>query len=155
MNTDEKLRRFWKIQRDTTKRGYSVEKILEQIENRMEDYNKYIKPQSEESDLIIRFFTDDDFNYMNLQQDPNVYLKLSVNKTFNLFEFIHILNKYNIPYLLENTKSYTNLIFKEVPSNINALCDYIILKYCKHYSFSNSEYNYYSIIMSLIIFMLR
>ena len=155
LDTDENLRRFWKIQRDTTKRGYSVEKIVEQIENRIEDYNKYIKPQSEESDLIIRFFTDDDFNYMNLEQDPKIYLKLSVNKTVDLLEFMHLLNIYNISYMFENTNKYTNLIFKEIPLNINAFFDYIILEYCKNYSFSNHESNYYSIIMSLIIFMLK
>ena len=42
MDSDEKLRRFWKIQRDTSKRGYSKIAILKQIEDRMPDAVKYI-----------------------------------------------------------------------------------------------------------------
>ena len=45
IDTDESLRRHWKILRDTKKRGYSTQKILEQIEARMVDAVKYIYPQ--------------------------------------------------------------------------------------------------------------
>ena len=56
MDSDEKLRRFWKIQRDTSKRGYSKIAILKQIEDRMPDAVKYIYPQKEYADMIVHFY---------------------------------------------------------------------------------------------------
>ena len=56
MDAEENLRRFWKIQRDTAKRGYSREKILEQIEKRMPDAERYIHPQKNYADMIIQYF---------------------------------------------------------------------------------------------------
>jgi len=54
MDTDEELRRYWKIHRDTRRRGYSRSKILEQIESREEDSEKFIRPQARFADLVIR-----------------------------------------------------------------------------------------------------
>ena len=45
LDTDENLRRYWKIQRDTKSRGYSKEKVLKQILERLPDARKYIYPQ--------------------------------------------------------------------------------------------------------------
>ena len=42
MDADETLRRFWKIQRDTAKRGYTKEASIKQIEGRMPDARKYM-----------------------------------------------------------------------------------------------------------------
>jgi len=57
IDTDETLRRHWKIIRDTKKRGYSVQKILEQIESRVEDAEKFIYPQKEFADMIIKYYS--------------------------------------------------------------------------------------------------
>jgi uridine kinase len=62
MDTDERLRQHWKILRDTTKRGYSKEKILEQIATRASDTNKYIYPQKKFADVIINYFPLHDFD---------------------------------------------------------------------------------------------
>ena len=155
LDTDEKLRRFWKIKRDTTKRGYSIETILNQIESRMEDYKKYILPQKDESNLIIRFFTDDDFDYKNLEQNPNIYLKLSLNENYDILEFMQILNNYNIHYKLEKSDHFIHLIFNEIPKNANEMIHSVILKYCNSYSFQEKDFSYYSVIMSLIIYLNR
>lgn len=56
MDTDETLRRYWKIQRDTMSRGYSKEKIVEQIKERIPDAQKYIVPQKEYADVVIQYF---------------------------------------------------------------------------------------------------
>lgn len=56
MDTQENLRRYWKINRDIKDRGYSGEKIIKQIESRMEDSRKYILPQKEYADIVIRFY---------------------------------------------------------------------------------------------------
>lgn len=56
MDVDETLRRYWKIQRDIAIRGYSKEKILRQIEDRVLDAEKYIYPQKKYADMVIRYY---------------------------------------------------------------------------------------------------
>lgn len=56
MDTDRELRNFWKIQRDTMHRGYTKDKIVEQIQKRIPDAEKYIYPQKKYADLVIAFF---------------------------------------------------------------------------------------------------
>ncbi len=53
LDIDENLRKFFKIQRDTTQRGHSVEKILNSIAAREPDSKKFIRPQSKHADLVI------------------------------------------------------------------------------------------------------
>lgn len=55
LDTDEALRQYWKVRRDVEKRGHSREKVLRQISSRQEDKNKFIEPQREFADLIIRY----------------------------------------------------------------------------------------------------
>lgn len=56
MDTDPELRNYWKIQRDTKKRGYAKENVLAQIKKRLPDAQKYIYPQKEYADVIITYF---------------------------------------------------------------------------------------------------
>lgn len=56
IDSDETLRRYWKIQRDTLKRGHSKEMVLKSIEERMPDAAKYIYPQKQYADLVITYF---------------------------------------------------------------------------------------------------
>ena len=42
MDIDNNVRIPWKIKRDIEKRGYSLEKIMKQIEEREEDFERYI-----------------------------------------------------------------------------------------------------------------
>ncbi len=59
MDTDETLRRYWKIHRDMDKRDYTAPAILEQIESRVQDAKKYIWPQKEYADLIVTYYDDE------------------------------------------------------------------------------------------------
>lgn len=56
MDTEDELRKFWKIERDTKRRGYSKEQIVLQIEKRRADAVKYIYPQKEYADMVITYF---------------------------------------------------------------------------------------------------
>lgn len=47
------LATHWKILRDMAARGYSREHVLEQIERRRPDSEKYIEPQAEHADVIV------------------------------------------------------------------------------------------------------
>lgn len=55
LEPDESLRTHWKIVRDIKERGYSKEKVMQQLEKRANDSNKFIKPQREKADLIFSY----------------------------------------------------------------------------------------------------
>jgi uridine kinase len=60
MDTDRILIKKWKIQRDVNERGYSMEKVLKQIEFREKDYEEYIAIQKKNADIIINFYEIED-----------------------------------------------------------------------------------------------
>lgn len=52
----EPLRATWKIKRDTAKRGYTSEQVLEQLQKREPDSEAFIRPQRQWSDVIVTFY---------------------------------------------------------------------------------------------------
>ena len=76
MDTDRALIKKWKIKRDVEERGYSMEKVLNQIKLRENDYNEYIKNQKEYADIIINFFEEEDCLKCNLK----IINKILINK---------------------------------------------------------------------------
>jgi phosphoribulokinase len=52
----EDLRANWKIKRDTRKRGYTPEEVIEQIKAREEDSEAYIRPQRQWADVVVSFY---------------------------------------------------------------------------------------------------
>ena len=55
LDPEDALRIKWKIHRDTTRRGYTREEVLESLERRQEDSPVYIQPQRTFADIVIRF----------------------------------------------------------------------------------------------------
>jgi len=53
LDIDEDLRAYFKIQRDVNQRGYARERVLEALEKRKPDSEKFIKPQATYADLIF------------------------------------------------------------------------------------------------------
>ncbi|MGH2943961.1 MAG: phosphoribulokinase [Solirubrobacteraceae bacterium] len=51
----EELRREWKIKRDSTKRGYTEEQVLAELDRREPDSEGFIRPQKSRADLVVRF----------------------------------------------------------------------------------------------------
>lgn len=88
LDTDEKLRRHWKIIRDTEKRGYSIERILHQIEGRIQDANKYIYPQKQFSDIIIKYFSSDDYELGDQFYNPKINLEMKIRADIDLDDLI-------------------------------------------------------------------
>lgn len=56
LDTDEALRCHWKLCRDQGERGHDMEAVLKQIKARQGDAEKYIYPQKQYADLVIRYF---------------------------------------------------------------------------------------------------
>jgi len=52
----EEMRRLWKIKRDTTKRGYTTEQVLKELEGREPDSRDFIRPQKTFADIVVTFY---------------------------------------------------------------------------------------------------
>ncbi len=55
LDPPEELRRKWKVTRDTTKRGYTTDKVLAELDRREPDSAAFIRPQKQYADLVIAF----------------------------------------------------------------------------------------------------
>ena len=51
----EELRREWKVKRDTTKRGYTEEQVLAELDMREPDSEAFIRPQRSRADIVVSF----------------------------------------------------------------------------------------------------
>jgi phosphoribulokinase len=51
----EDLRRAWKVQRDCSRRGYTTDQVLEELDRREPDSELYIRPQERWSDIVVSF----------------------------------------------------------------------------------------------------
>jgi phosphoribulokinase len=51
----EELRREWKLKRDSTKRGYTEEQVLAELDRREPDSEAFIGPQKSRADLVVSF----------------------------------------------------------------------------------------------------
>jgi phosphoribulokinase len=55
----EDLRVAWKIKRDTRKRGYTDEQVLQELERREPDSEAFIRPQRQWADVVVSFYPPD------------------------------------------------------------------------------------------------
>lgn len=105
----------WKIKRDVTKRGYTIDRILKQIEDRKADYEQYILPQREKADIIISFYNDNQFNIesFDINMDVKFKYKIGINRKYNLNDIMRRgLEVKKIEYADKNDNFYW-LYFKE------------------------------------------
>ena len=55
LNPPEELRRRWKVQRDCSRRGYTTDQVLEELDRREPDSEAFIRPQRRHADMIVSF----------------------------------------------------------------------------------------------------
>ena len=55
LDTEEDLRIQWKVYRDTVKRGYNRDEVLQSLAKRKDDSPAFIHPQRTFADIVIRF----------------------------------------------------------------------------------------------------
>lgn len=110
MDVDEKLRRYWKIQRDVYHRGYKKEKVLEAIEQRMPDAIKYIYPQKKYADILIKYFDDTLEDYTVENHNMKLNLEITLNADIDLESFIFELRKKDISVKHEYEEDLTKQI---------------------------------------------
>ena len=51
----EELRRRWKVRRDTSRRGYTTNQVLADLDKREDDSAQFIRPQERHADVVISF----------------------------------------------------------------------------------------------------
>ncbi|WP_045218224.1 phosphoribulokinase [Desulfonatronum thioautotrophicum] len=56
LDPEEELRIIWKIKRDTGKRGYTREQVIESLNRRTEVSSRYIRPQRQYADIVCNFY---------------------------------------------------------------------------------------------------
>jgi phosphoribulokinase len=61
----EELRRAWKLKRDSTKRGYTEQQVLDDLDKREPDSASFIRPQEHRADLIVSFQAGDDDDHLD------------------------------------------------------------------------------------------
>lgn len=88
IDTDERLRIHWKVIRDTSKRGYSIEEIKKQLENRKIDSEKYIKPQRDFADLLIEYYPVTDFIIGDASSIPEICLKITMSSEYHIEDIV-------------------------------------------------------------------
>ncbi len=85
----ESLRTQWKIKRDTQKRGYTEEQVVEQLKKREPDSEEFIRPQRQWSDIVVSFYPPDDVSNGN---DLMLNVHLVLRPTIPHPDFTRILN---------------------------------------------------------------
>jgi phosphoribulokinase len=55
LNPPEDLRRKWKVQRDCSRRGYTTDEVLAELDRREADSEAFIRPQRRYADMLVSF----------------------------------------------------------------------------------------------------
>jgi phosphoribulokinase len=55
LDPPEELRRHWKVQRDCSRRGYTTDQVLAELDRREPDSETFIRPQRHNADLVVSF----------------------------------------------------------------------------------------------------
>jgi phosphoribulokinase len=79
LDPPEELRRIWKIKRDTTKRGYTAEQVLAEMEKREADSRRFIRSQREFADIVVQFHPDG--GTLSEQADSHLDVRLVLRPT--------------------------------------------------------------------------
>ena len=92
VDTDELLKKEWKIKRDTQKRGYTKKQVEDVMRRRSVDEKKYINTQRQHADVIIRFKKDNNkilltYDLINSEATELMeMLELAYNKHFSFID---------------------------------------------------------------------
>ena len=133
MDTDDLLKKKWKISRDVKERGYTPDQVLSNIKNRESDFEQFILPQKDNADVIIKFFTIDEIDLRNLDVNPKLSLELLIDKSFNIKHILKKLSDNKIDFDLQDENrfnkitflNYKKLIFFDINKNYT-FYDYIL-----------------------------
>lgn len=110
VDTEESLKNYWKVKRDSTKRQQSPEKIRDTIEKRKADFQQYIDPQKQHANLLFKYWYDLPIPCYTDELDPS-HIKFGIECKLSLLSYLsHILYSFS----LFNKKTQNDTIFFEI-----------------------------------------
>ncbi|HVP03791.1 MAG TPA: phosphoribulokinase [Solirubrobacteraceae bacterium] len=59
LDPPEEMRRRWKVQRDCSRRGYTTDEVLEELDRREADAEAHVRPQRRHADIVVSFMPGD------------------------------------------------------------------------------------------------
>jgi phosphoribulokinase len=65
----EELRRKWKVQRDCSRRGYTTDQVLAELDRREPDSEEFIRPQQKLADIVVSFLPNDNGDQEHLDAE--------------------------------------------------------------------------------------
>jgi phosphoribulokinase len=65
----EELRRAWKLKRDCTRRGYTTDEVLAELDRRQQDAEQYVQPQRQFADIVVAFAANNSEDPAHLDAD--------------------------------------------------------------------------------------
>ena len=93
MDTDDKLRRLWKMRRDIKERGHNFEDAKSQIDKRIDDATKFIDPQRKHADLIISYYDKNINDETELNYKESISLKVGFSGKIDIETLCGILRE--------------------------------------------------------------
>ncbi|MGC9526782.1 MAG: phosphoribulokinase [Limnospira sp.] len=90
----EPLRARWKVKRDTRKRGYTEEQVLEALQKREPDSESYIRPQRKWADVVVTFYPPDGES----EDSATLNVRLMLRPTIPHPDFTDILPKSQVDH---------------------------------------------------------
>jgi len=110
MDTEEILRRHWKVSRDMHARGYDKNEVAKQIERRMEDAGRFIHPQREYADLIVAYCTKDGHDEVAPDTDPQLRLTITLGSSLHVERLIRSLGEAQVEVMWDYSDDLKNQI---------------------------------------------
>lgn len=84
LDPQEDLRLYWKVSRDCEKRDYTPEQVLENLERRSGDREKFILPQRDHAHLVVRYLCPEYRFHPGGPPPPELSLELLLQNSFSL-----------------------------------------------------------------------
>ncbi|CAN5370948.1 hypothetical protein BH10CYA1_BH10CYA1_20100 [soil metagenome] len=88
MDPEHTLKAYWKISRDQRERGYSPQQVMDQMNRRKTDRDKFIAPQRDFADLCVRYKPVDRTTGGDLTAEPKLTLELSLSSSIQLEDLV-------------------------------------------------------------------
>ena len=107
LDTEEELKITWKLERDSIERKYSKDKIVETILKRKSDCEKFIIPQKDQANFLIRYSFNNNVE-VNVTLSNILSSVVHVFHTFFADEFLLLSNGFT-QYKLKETLTQTDI----------------------------------------------
>ncbi len=121
MDTDETLRRFWKIGRDTGRRGYTKEAVVKQIEKRIPDAIRYIYPQKQYADFIVKYYDKNLANCMVDNHEVKLNVQLIISASVNAEPLIDEIKSIGIDVNYDYSEDCRSLLVDITSDNLEQI----------------------------------